>query len=166
MTTTDVLLMTGFYAAALVAAIYFTRAKSRRVLAALAAGAVFGGVGLLAIALGESQAWWRVPHSSTSGYYALFLLGSAIACAVTYLVLWRVIRRFGDRGLLVCVLVSAIIGPPRDYLIVARFPKWMTFAPGIAPILADSAVYALLIIVGWAVMRLVGGPAQSDALAR
>ena len=166
MTTTELMLMIGFYAAALVAAVYLTRAKARRVVAALVGGAVFGVVALLAIALGESQGWWRVYYSSAISYYALFLFGSAIACAVTYLILWRVVRRFGSGGLVVCVLVAAIIGPPRDYLIVARFPEWMTFAPGVAPVLADSAVYALLIVVGWAVMRLVAGPAQADGLAR
>ena len=156
--------MTAFYAAALVAAVYFTRAGPLRVLASLAAGGVFGVLALGAIALGESQGLWQVPRPSTWTYYALLLLGFTTSCAVTYLVLWRVVRRWGSRGLIVCVLVSAIIGPPRDYLIVSRFPKWMTFAPGIAPVLADSAVYALLIIVGHLVMRMVAGSAQSDAL--
>ena len=163
MTTAEILFMTGFYSAALVAVAYFTRARTRRILAALAGGAVFGIVALLAISAGESQGWWHMASSGTWGFYLLLWLGFAISCAVTYLVLWRIVRRFGNRGLVVCVLVSAMIGPPRDYLIVARFPRWMTFAPGIAPVLADSAVYALLIMVGYAVMRLVAGPAKSDA---
>jgi hypothetical protein len=42
----------------------------------------------------------------------------------------------------------------------------MTFAPGIAPVLADATVYALLVVVGHAVMRMVVGPAQGDSLAQ
>ena len=51
----------------------------------------------------------------------------------------RVARRFGWRGLAVFVAAVAVIGPPRDYLIAARFPDWMVFAPGVTPILADGA---------------------------
>ena len=80
----------------------------------------------------------EMPRPSTWNYYPLFVVGSAIACAVTYLILWRVVRRFGTRGLVVCVLISAIIGAPRDYLIVARFPNCMALGPGFAPVLADS----------------------------
>lgn len=46
------------------------------------------------------------------------------------------------------------------------FPKWMVFAPGVAPILADCAAYIMIVIVGHAVMRLVAGPARADRLAR
>ncbi len=42
----------------------------------------------------------------------------------------------------------------------------MTFAPGIAPILADATVYALLVVVGHVVMLMVVGPAQGDSLAQ
>jgi hypothetical protein len=166
MTTTQIVLMIGFYLAASVAVAYFTRARLRRILAALAGGAVFGVVALLGISLGESQGWWRVPQTGTSHFYLLLWLGFAVSSVPTYLILWRIVRRFGGRGLAVCVLVAAIIGPPRDYLITARFPAWMTFAPGIAPVLADAAFYALLIIIGHVVMRMVAGPAPADALSR
>ena len=165
MTTNQILLMIGFYAAAWVAAVYFTRARALRVLASLVAGVVFGVVALAAIVLGESRGLWNMPRTSTWSFWTLLLAGFAISCAVTYLVLWRVVRRFGSRGLMVCVLIAAIIGPPRDYLIVARFPEWMTFGPGIAPVLADSVVYALLILIGHVVMRMVAGPANSDPLS-
>ena len=66
----------------------------------------------------------------------------------------------------VCVCIVAVVGPPRDYLYAATFPKWMVFAPGIAPILADSAAYILIVVVGHAVMRLVAGLSRADRLAR
>jgi hypothetical protein len=64
------------------------------------------------------------------------------------------------------VAIVAIIGPPRDYFIAAMFPKWMVFAPGVLLILADSATYVGIVVVGHAVMRLVAGPAGEDRLAR
>jgi hypothetical protein len=66
---------------------------------------------------------------------------------------------------MVCVLAAAIIGPPRDYWFAATFPDWMVFSSGVVPVLADATIYALLVVVGHAVMRLVAGPAQGDSLA-
>jgi hypothetical protein len=73
-------------------------------------------------------------------------------------------RRFGWRGLAVFIGIVAIIGPPRDYLFALTFPKWMVFAPGVAPILADSATYVGIVAIGHAVMRLVAGPSREDRL--
>jgi len=61
--------------------------------------------------------------------------------------------------------IVAVVGPPRDYLYAATFPKWMVFSPGVAPILADSATYIGIVVLGHAVMRLVAGPAREDGLA-
>jgi hypothetical protein len=160
------MLMIGFYLALFVAVAYFTRAKVRRILGALAGGAVFGVVALLGLTLGETQGWWQVPKGGTAHFYLLLWVGFAVSGAPTYLILWRVVRRFGGRGLAVCVVGVAIIGPPRDYWITAMFPAWMTFAPGIAPVLADATIYALLVVLGHAVMRMVVGPAQGDSLAQ
>lgn len=158
--------MTVVYLVFLVAVAYFTRANARRILGAFAGGAVFGVIAMLAIALGDTQGWWQVPMLHTWQYQFLYWLGFAISCTPTNLVIWRIVRRFGGRGLAVCALVATIIGPPRDYGIVAMFPAWMTFAPGIVPVLADAAVYTLLVLVGYGVMRLVAGPAIVDKLAR
>ena len=75
-------------------------------------------------------------------------------------------RRFGGRGLAVAVIVAAVIGPPRDYWYMARFPEWGAYGPGVSPVLAVSATYVILLILGYAVMRLVAGPARADRLAR
>jgi hypothetical protein len=63
-------------------------------------------------------------------------------------------------------LAAAVIGPPRDYLVAAMFPDWIVFSPGIAPVLAVATFYALLVVVGYAVMRIVSGPAQGDSFSR
>jgi hypothetical protein len=62
--------------------------------------------------------------------------------------------------------IVAVIGQPRDYLIAATFPKWMVFAPGVIPILADAATYVGMVAVGHGVMRFIAGPASEDQLAR
>jgi len=151
------------YMVELVAAVYFTRPTSRRVVGALAGGAAVGCMGLGAIALGNALGLWRVPIVRTPDFLALFYLGFVISCSPIYLITWRVARRFGWRGLAVFIGAVAVIGPPRDYLIAAKFPEWMVFAPGVAPILADAAAYVGIVALGHAVMRLVAAlPARTS----
>jgi hypothetical protein len=166
MTTKEILLMTFLYLVAAVAVTYFTRATVRRVIGASIGGAVVALIALRIIALCEALGWWRIPFASTPYFVPMMFLGLAVSCTPIYLVTWRVARRFGWRGLAVCVGIVAIIGPPRDYLYAQTFPKWMVFAPGVAPILADCAAYIMMVVVGHAVMRLVAGPAAADRLAR
>jgi hypothetical protein len=166
MTTQQILVMTCLYFAALIAVTYFSRATGRRVMGALVGGAAVGLMGLGMIALCEALGWWHIPFASTPYFLPLFYIGLAISCTPIYLVTWRVARRFGWRGLAVCIGIVAVGGPPRDYLYAATFPEWMVFAPGVAPILADSTAYILIVVVGHAVMRLVAGPAREDRLAR
>jgi hypothetical protein len=144
--------------------VYFTRATARRVMAALIGGAAAGLLGLGAIALFENLGLWQVPFASTLYFLPLFYLGLSISVTPIYLVTWRLVRRFGWRGLAVFLCFVAVIGPPRDYLIAATFPKWMVFAPGVAPILADAATYVGIVALGHGVMRLVAGPAGEDRL--
>jgi hypothetical protein len=166
MTIRELLLVLAFYSTLFVVVVYLTRAGARRILGAVAGGAVFGLVAVLAVVLGNTRGWWRVPVPDSAVFLFLFWLGLVVSCTPDYLILWRIVRRFGRRGLLLAFVVTVIIGPPRDYWIAAMFPKWMTFGPGIVPVLADAAVYALLVIVGYAVMYSVAGPERADALAR
>jgi hypothetical protein len=166
MTRQQIILWACAYLIELVAVVYFTRATARRVIGALVGGLAAGLLGLGAIALCEVLAWWRIPFASTPYFRPLFFLGISISLTPIYLVTWRLARRFGWRGLAVFVSVVAIIGPPRDYLIATMFPKWMVFAPGVAPILADAATYVGIVVLGHAVMRVVSGPANEDRLAR
>jgi hypothetical protein len=166
MTTKEILLMTFLYLAAAVAVTYFTRATVRRVIGASIGGAVVALIALRIIALCEALGWWRIPFASTPYFVPMMFLGLAVSLTPIYLVTWRVARRFGWRGLAACVGIVAIIGPPRDYLYAQTFPKWMVFAPGVAPILADCAAYIMMVVVGHAVMRLVAGPGRADRLAR
>src|SRR5947209_2344068 len=166
MTTLQMLLLIGLYAVALVVVIHFTRATARRVTGALVGGAAAALLALGSITLCETLGWWKIPFASTPYFAFIFYVGVAITCSPIYLVTWRVARRFGWRGLAVFVAIVAVVGPPRDYLYAATFPKWMVFSPGVAPILADSVTYIGIVVVGHAVMRLVAGPAQADRLTR
>lgn len=165
MTTRQIILWACAYLVELVAVVYFTRATARRVVGALAGGVAAGLLALGAIALCETLGWWHVTFATTLCSLPLLFL-CLTSLSPIYLVTWRVARRFGWRGLAVFVSVAAIIGAPRDYLIAAKFPEWMVFAPGVAPILADAATYVGIVVLGHAVMRLFAGTANSDRLAR
>lgn len=167
MTTQPLLLLvTGAYFVELVAVVYFTRATSRRVAGALAGGVAVGLMALGMIALCEALGWWRIPFASTPIMVVLLGVSLVISCSPIYLVTWRLARRFGLRGLAIFTGVVTVIGPPRDYLIAAKYPEWMVFSPGVAPILADAVAYAGIVVVGHAVMRLIAGPAGADPFGR
>ncbi len=166
MTTQQLTLIICIYLAGLVAVTYFTRATAWRIAGALAGGAAVGFMGLGVIALGNALGWWRAPVSWTPHFLALLYLSLAISCAPIYLITWRVARRFGWRGLAISLGFAAVIGPPRDYLIAAAYPEWITFAPGVAPVLADAAFYVGVVALGHVVMCLIAGPSRGDRLAR
>ena len=157
--------MTCAYLVALVVVVYFTRATPRRFVGALGGGAAAGCFGMGAIVAGNASELWRVPIFGTPPYFLpLFYLGLSISVTPIYLVTWRLARRFGWRGLAVFVGIVAIIGPPRDYLYALKFPQWMVFAPGVAPILADALAYIGIVAIGHGVMRLIAGPSREDRL--
>ena len=166
MTTQEIILWTCAYLLEFGAVIYFTRPSARRVAGALAGGASAGLLGLGAIALSEALGWWRIPFASTPSFLPLFYFGLSISLTPVYLVTWRLARRFGWRGLAVFIGFVAVIGPPRDYLIATTFPRWMVFAPGVIPIVADAVTYVGMMALGHATMHSVAGPANGDQLAR
>jgi Kef-type K+ transport system membrane component KefB len=166
MTTQQIIVMSCAYAVALTAVIYFTRAPLRRVVGALAGGAVAGCWGLAAIIAGEALGVWRDFLPTAHGLWVLFYLGLAISLSPIYLITWRVERRFGWRGVVGCLIVAGVVGPPRDYLYVAIYPGWGAFAPGVAPVLADATTYVGIVAQGHVVMRLVSGSARGSRLAR
>src|SRR5205823_12116758 len=129
------------------------------VIGAMAGGAAAWLLGVGAIALCNALGWWWIPFASTPYFLALFYLGLSISLTPIYLVTWRLARRFGWHGLAVFIGIVTIIGPPRDYLYATTFPRWMVFAPGVAPILADAATYAAAVALGHAMMRFIAGPA-------
>jgi len=166
MTLQQLIVIACAYLTLLVVVIYFTRPILRRIAGALAGGAAGGCLTLIVFVLGDVGGLWRASLPTRPSMFLLLYIGAAISWAPFYLIMWRVVRRFGRHGFTVFLGVVALIGPPRDYLIAAKHPEWMVFTPGIAPVLADAAAYVGIIIVGHAVMRLVAGAAHKDRLAQ
>ena len=158
MTIRELLLMTGLYLAALIAVTYFTRSTLRRFIGAFAGGLAASLFGLGALVLFERVGLWHVPFDGSPYFLPLLYIGLAVSVMPLYLITWRLARRFGWKGLAIFIGIVAIIGPPRDYFYAATFPEWMVFSPGIAPVLADSAAYIGILLIGHAVMRLIAGP--------
>jgi hypothetical protein len=165
MTTQQLYLFNGLYLVILVVVAVLTRATTWRFTGALAGAAIAGVASLGIIAFGEEAGWWHMAISWEPYYLALFWIDFAL-CGFIFLITWRIARRFGWRGLAVVVVVAAILGPVRDYAYMERFPDWGAYARGVAPILAVSATYIFLGVLGHGVMRLVAGPACADPLAR
>jgi hypothetical protein len=165
MTTLQLHLFNAIYLAVFIVVAVLTRAIARRIVGALAGGAAFGVIALGIIALGEKAGWWHMVLTWEPYFLAMHWIGFALTAFVN-LITWRIVRRFGGRGLAVATAFAAMIGPPRDYWYMARFPEWGAYGPGFAPILAISATYAIMILLGYAVMRLVAGPAAGSSLGR
>jgi hypothetical protein len=164
MTTKQLWLFSGLYLMLFVVVAILTRATARRITGALAGGLAAGVAALGIIALGEKASWWHQIITWRPYFLTLFVIDFAL-CAFVFLITWRIARRFGSRGLTVAMIVAAVIGPPRDYWYMTRFAEWGTYMWGVPTILAVSASYVLLGIVGHRVMRLVAGPAREDRLA-
>jgi hypothetical protein len=148
-----------------IAAVLLTRATLRRIGGAMAGAGAAGVVLLGVVALGERVRVWHMAIDWRPYMLALMLINVAL-CAYVFLITWRIARRFGWRGLVGLGFGVAIIGPPRDYWYMSRFPEWGYYEPGFAPVIAISLAYVTLIVVGHGVMRLVAGPAGEDRLAR
>lgn len=164
MTTRQLDLFNCLYLVMLIAVSVFTRATTRRIVGALTGAAVAGLAGLGILAFGEGAGWWHMAITWKPYFLTLFWIDE-ILCAYVFLITWRIARRFGERGLAVAVFAAAIIGPPRDQSYMRRFPEWGHYGPGITPVLAISANYIVLLLVGHGVMRLVAGSARKDRLA-
>jgi len=148
-----------------IAAALLTRATLRRIAGATAGAGAAGVVLLGVVTLGERARVWHMAIDWRPYMLALLLINVAL-CAYVFLITWRIARRFGWRGLVIVGFGAVIIGPPRDYWYMSRFPEWGYYVPGFAPVIAISVAYVTLIMVGHGVMRLVAGPARNDPLAR
>ena len=104
-----------------------------------------------------------VPKAGSSRFQLLLWFGIAVSSTPVYLITWRIARR--GRGLAVLAVAAAVIGPLRDYRVAAMFPDWIAFSPGFALVFAVATIYALLVVVGHGVMRIVSGSAQGDSFA-
>jgi len=122
------------------------------------------GVGVEMVA--HSLGLWH--YSSAEGSYGPPLMYPLIVLiwAGYALIGWRVMRRFGRRGLVVFLSAVMVLGALRDYFIADKAMGFITLSPGIVSILVDCVCWAGLTGLALGVMRRVAGPAPSDRLSR
>ncbi len=159
----ELLLMTYLSMALMVAAVYLSRAHLMRIGSALLGGAVFS---LLVVALPIAMRWRRfvVVEHSTEALLLCCTIGVLIG-AILALTGWRLERRFGRRGLAGFVVVVSIVGPIRErlYLTAAHV---LIVAPGAGPWITASLTWVCALLLSYATMRFIAGPARDDRLAR
>ena len=165
MTTQQLYLFNGLYLIILVVVSFLTRATPRRIVGAPAGMAVDGAMAIPIIAFGERAGLWHMAITWEPYFLLLLWIGFTLS-AFALLIVWRIARRFGARGLVVVLVAAVLLGPLRDYGYMARFREWGAYASGIAPVLAVSLAYVLGYVVGYGVMRLIAGPTTADRLAR
>ena len=160
--TQILILASCVYLSMLVAAIYFTRATTRRVVGALTGGVAVALVGPGVEAFGHARGWWRYTADDTPiGPVAMYPL-IVVVFAFLALIGWIVSRRFGGRGLTVFLGALAVVGTLRDYFIAGKLMGLIVFAPGALLPIIDGFLWAGLTALAIAVMRLVSGPAGID----
>lgn len=144
---------------------YFTRPRARRLLGALAGGVAYAGSHIAWDTLASFTGWWQFPAGRHAPLY--YYVGSLAWGACTALIGWRVQRRFGLLGLGLYLAGLGVLGTVNDYAGMAALDTshLITFAPGIAPVLADTACSASNAIFAQIGMRLVAGKATADRLA-
>jgi hypothetical protein len=151
-----------------VCSVYLTRAMPLRVAGALAGGVPVAAAMLVEFRLGYSFGWWRSRFAEDpnpmSLFSPVFFLSIAFAGTAYLLLCWRVSRRFGWAGL--TALIVALSG---QFALQDRFlwdPALNIETAGIYPLVTDAALWAVGFVLGYAVMRLIAGPARDDPFAR
>jgi serine/threonine protein kinase len=160
-----------FLLAAFAGAAYFTRARLLRLEGALAGGVTFAVVRFLGMRLDFAMGWWRSRFPDTPDPLSLFSepllpFGYAVVGALGLLVVWRIARRFGWVGYAVVFVVVGVSFAVRERFWFDRFMQVMNMPFETIPVAVDAAFGTLAFALGYAVMRVIAGPARSDRLAR
>ena len=147
------------------AAVFVTRATSRRVAGAFVGGAAFVLTGAAAVRIASALGWWQpaAPDVSLRRAIGLVLVDAWCYAAILALISWRVGRRFGWRGQAAFTVVMSFWGPMRDY-IGAAATHLIEIRPGVLPFLGWAVAWCCAIVVMQAAMRVVAGSATADPL--
>jgi eukaryotic-like serine/threonine-protein kinase len=150
-----------------VGSVYLTHAMPLRAAGALIGGMPVAAAMLIEFRLGYSVGWWHSRFKGNPDPWSLmspmFFLSIALAGTAYLLVSWRVSRRFGWAGL--TIFIASLSGL---FAIQDRFlwdPALNIVTRGIYPLLTDAAFWAAGFAFGYAVMRLIAGPARDDPFA-
>ena len=160
-------LVRGTIATALLVGViaFSTRARLRRVLGALAGSLPLIPMVMFYDSIASRLGLWQyigMPVGSP-GPFLWYMDAALFYGAGLGLVGWRVIRRYGRPGLIGFLIVFALFGAARDYIMSAT-AGGIRFGSGPLPFLADLFAYASPQAVVQLVMYWIAGPARSDPL--
>jgi hypothetical protein len=145
---------------------FFTRATPRRIARVIIAAIPIIPLVMLYDAIAARLGWWRYPAVTTgSAPLAWYIAAAMFYGAALGLVGWRVVRRFGRRGLICFLIVLALLGVARDYL-YSRTTDVIEFGGGWVPVIADLFAYASAAMIVQIVMYWIAGPPGAEPLAR
>jgi eukaryotic-like serine/threonine-protein kinase len=147
-------------------AAYFTRAVFLRAMGSLAGGAVLTAVWMIKLRIDFAMGWLQSAIPETPDPLTRFSPAVLFFGGVVFLLSWRITRRFGWAGQVVMLIGAPIYFAVRDRIWYQHFLRMMIATPGIGPLLGDAALFAVGLVLGHAVMRLIAGPARKDPLAR
>jgi hypothetical protein len=111
--------------------------------------------------------WWSYTSApgGAPGPFTWYVSAALFYGAGLGLIGWRVIRRFGKRGLIGFLIAFAVFGVTRDY-IFSKTMGGIEFGSGPLPVIADLFAYASPAALVQLVMYWITGPPRSDPLAR
>ncbi|MDE3089591.1 MAG: hypothetical protein KGJ80_09470 [Chloroflexota bacterium] len=145
---------------------FFTRATARRIVGALISASPIVPTVLLFDVIAAQLGWWHYPAVTTGNApIAWYIMAALWYGAALGLVGWRVIRRFGARGLAVFLVAFALYGVARDYSYSVT-TGLIVFGPGLVPLGAELFAYASAAALVQLLMYWIVGPPRSDPLAR
>ena len=139
---------------------YFTRAARRRII-----GVLIGAIASIPLLLfnhwlAAKMGWWETPPMPPAGLFSAAL----VFWGAFGLIGWRVIRRWGTPGLIVFLVLYSLLGLASDFGYASS--GLVVFGPAPMSYFTDLLAYASTAVLVQLVMRLIAGPAGSDALAR
>jgi eukaryotic-like serine/threonine-protein kinase len=150
-------------------AVFLTRASLRRGAAALAGGTLFGAIWIVELRFDHLMGWWHNRLAATNHSFSmpnLLFLTTVFAGAMYLLVSWRLARRFGLTAVPVFVVAVAVIVTIGNRLFFQIIMPIMTVSSGLLPPLSETTFVSAGLMLGYAVMHLIAGPARNDQIAR
>ncbi len=148
---------------------YFTHATRRQIAGALVGAAAYGAINYLWDQAALRFGWWSYPAWLGTGRAPLTLyILAGIAGSAMGLVGWRIIRRWGWRGVVGYLLFWMVYAVVHDYGGSKAFAssQLMVFGPGLTPIIAVMLWYVIGNAALLLAIRLIGGSTNADPLAR
>ena len=162
-------LVRGVIATAVLFAViaYFTRATPRRIVGALVGSIPLVPMVMFYDSIAARLGWWHYPSvtAGSTAPLAWYLAAALFYGAGLGLIGWRIIRRYGWRGLIGFLIAFAIFGVTRDYF-YGSATEVIKFGPGPIPLIADLFAYASPAAIVQLVMYWISGPPGSDPLAQ